>query len=162
MRTRVAAIHVGQNTRGNQVAEPDASCPGVLKFLGRADADERVLERTSEAAELTIAKEANNPIAVELPVITETHRSKPAGATLALVDSEGQATDRIHDVLVSRPQAATATTEDVEASPARRRGRRRSLDIGPSSKIGGRRCCGQCTKRSQRQKNLFHAPDLQR
>src|SRR5262249_48909221 len=140
------AVHIRQDVWCHQVTEAHANCPGVLKLLGSADAVEagpepkggehRVLERTLDAAELTIAKHASNPVAVELPIITETHRSEPAGAARALIDSEGRAAHSVHNVLTGPPQAATAAAENVEAGPARRRGRRRRLDVGFSSKIG--------------------------
>src|SRR3984893_6603674 len=138
MRTGVTAVHVGEDVRSHQIADPRTRRPGVLHLYRSGQICERILNGALEAAKLTVREEAKDPGAVELPIITETARSEPAVAALPLTDAERRARSGDPAAGIRVPDAAAGAAEDVEAGPARQRGRRGGLGVGARCHIGGR------------------------
>src|SRR5260370_40146033 len=121
MRPGETAVHVGEDVRSHQIAEPRTRRPGVLHLYRSGPICERILNSALEAAKLTVREEAKDPGAVELPIITETDRSEPAVAALTLTDAERHARSGDPAAGISIPYSAAGAAEDVEAGPARRR-----------------------------------------
>src|SRR5580700_5148500 len=95
---------------------------------------------------------------VELPIVTGTYGTKPARTALALVDGEGDIRPGHLNRLISCPQAAAATAEDVETGPVIDwRDGRRSFRVRTRGKIGCIRRSGQRRHGGQSEQNLFHS-----
>src|ERR1700730_7731596 len=137
MRTGVTAVHVGEDVRSLQIADPRTRPPGVLHFDRSGPICERILNSALEAAKLTVREEAKDPGAVELPIITKTDRSEPAVTALTLTNAERRARSGDPAAGIRVPDAAAGAAEDVEAGPARQRCRRGRLGVGVRCHIGG-------------------------
>src|SRR6185437_11723854 len=100
MRARVTGVHIGQDFRCHQIAEPHASRPRVLELFPPGHVVKRILERAPDAAELAVTENAQTPAVVDLPVVAGAHRAEPARATLTLIDRKGEPGYGAHSVFV--------------------------------------------------------------
>src|SRR5262249_35509179 len=126
----------------------------VFQLLGTGNGKGRVLKGASDAAELTISEDAGDPGSVELPVIAEANGAEPTGAALPLVNAEGNASCRVLNALIGRPQPAAAAAEDVKTSPViDRRGRRRR---GLHGEVRRRCPTTKSAKHRERRNKPFH------
>src|SRR6266481_2614672 len=138
VRAAVTAVDIRKNVRGDQVTDTYACGPRILHLDLGGDSVERILDVAPQAAELAVGKDAGDPGAVELPIITETDRTEPAVTALVLMEAERSTRHSGAGKGVRIPEAAAGAAEDVEAGPARSHNRGRSLSVGASSKVGRR------------------------
>ena len=119
----VTAVDVGENVRSDEVANTSTGCPGRLHLRGADDARamrRRIPDVALQAAERAVAEDAEHPRRAALPIITGTDGAEPAIAARPGVGADDASARRsaIH-AAVRIPDAAAATAENVEASPAR-------------------------------------------
>src|SRR6202043_3951977 len=67
--TAIAAIHVGEDIWGHQIADPRTCRPGVLQLDRRGPTKDRILNSTLQAAELAVAEDTEHPGRADLPVV---------------------------------------------------------------------------------------------
>src|SRR5487761_1898269 len=136
LRAGIAAIYVGKHIRGNQVAQPHASRIAGPKRLRARQTGKRIANIATNASELAVGQYAGYPAAVELPVVSGADGPEPAASTIPLTSAEGNQSSRGYRAVVSIPQPAAGTAEDVEAGPAwSRRDIGGSLGIVPGREV---------------------------
>ena len=152
MGTAVTAIHIGEDVRGHQIADPHARRPSILHLYRSSYCIERILNGAPQAAELPVAEDTDDPGRINLPVVAGTDRPEPAVSALLLIDAEGHARERVPGEGASIPEAAADAAENVETGPViNRRHGRRSFGVRPGCKIGrqGRSGESRCRDESE-------------
>ncbi len=132
----IAAIPVGEDVRGDHVADPSADGPGRRFFFLASESAEGALEIVMQIHELIIGEGAHDPIApagrrAELIVAAAAHCAEPTATTRSGGGCNG-GESRTFPVMVDGPQAITSATIDITAGPARGGVRRAAARCRPA------------------------------